>query len=79
MKKVDDAATDTGVGAGWFKIDEVDYEGGKWASEIMAADGMTHEFKLPSNLAGGEYLVSSILFSSFIPPHSLLTRYTQLY
>jgi cellulase len=45
------------VGAGWIKIDELDYVGGKWASEIMGAANMTHEFKLPTGLASGEYLV----------------------
>ncbi|OAL56468.1 endoglucanase-like protein II [Pyrenochaeta sp. DS3sAY3a] len=56
---VDDASQATGIGAGWFKIDEVDYVDGKWANEIMQADGMTHEFKLPTGLASGEYLLRS--------------------
>ena len=54
---VDDAATATGVGAGWFKIDELDYVDGKWANEIMGANNMTREFKLPTGLASGQYLV----------------------
>jgi hypothetical protein len=72
---VKDAATATGAGAGWVKIDEVDYVGGKWASEIMGAANMTHEFKLPAGLASGEYLVR-------IPSHIhskdtvLLTRHS---
>jgi cellulase len=56
---VDDAAQATGVGAGWFKIDEQDQVGGKWASEVMQANNMTHEFKLPTGLASGEYLLRS--------------------
>jgi cellulase len=60
LKAVDDAATDTGAGAGWFKIDELDTVNGKWASEVMQANNMTHEFKLPTGLASGEYLVGSI-------------------
>ncbi|KAF1852204.1 carbohydrate-binding module family 1 protein [Cucurbitaria berberidis CBS 394.84] len=56
---VDDAATATGVGAGWIKIDELDNVGGKWANEIMGANNMTHEFKLPTGLASGEYLLRS--------------------
>jgi cellulase len=56
---VDDASTATGVGAGWFKIDELDYVDGKWANEIMGANNMTHEFKLPTGLASGEYLLRS--------------------
>lgn len=56
---VDDASQETGVGAGWFKIDELDYVNGKWANEIMGANNMTHEFKLPTGLASGEYLLRS--------------------
>ncbi|KAI1497986.1 glycosyl hydrolase family 61-domain-containing protein [Biscogniauxia marginata] len=56
---VDSAAAATGVGAGWFKIDELDYVEGKWANEIMSAQDMKHTFSLPSNLASGEYLLRS--------------------
>ncbi|KAF2829647.1 hypothetical protein CC86DRAFT_443802 [Ophiobolus disseminans] len=56
---VEDAATATGAGAGWFKIDEVDYVDGKWANEIMGANDMTHEFKLPTGLPSGQYLLRS--------------------
>jgi cellulase len=57
LKAVDDASTNTGVGAGWFKIDELNAVNGKWANEIMGANNMTHEFKLPTGLASGQYLV----------------------
>lgn len=56
---VDDASQATGIGAGWFKIDELDQVDGKWANEIMQAANMTHEFKLPTGLASGEYLLRS--------------------
>ncbi|KAI1082411.1 glycosyl hydrolase family 61-domain-containing protein [Whalleya microplaca] len=56
---VDSAAAATGVGAGWFKIDELDYADGQWANEIMSANDMKHTFTLPSNLASGEYLLRS--------------------
>ncbi|KZM21398.1 Lytic cellulose monooxygenase (C1-hydroxylating) [Ascochyta rabiei] len=56
---VDDASQATGIGAGWFKIDELDQVDGKWANEIMGAANMTHEFKLPTGLASGEYLLRS--------------------
>jgi cellulase len=56
---VDDASTATGVGAGWFKIDELDYVGGEWANEIMGKNNMTHSFTLPTGLASGEYLLRS--------------------
>ena len=32
LQPVDDAATATGVGAGWFKIDELNAVDGKWAN-----------------------------------------------
>ncbi|RYO85979.1 hypothetical protein DL766_007243 [Monosporascus sp. MC13-8B] len=53
------AASASGVGAGWFKIDELNYEGGRWANEIMSAKDMKHSFKLPARLASGEYLLRS--------------------
>ncbi|KAF9698339.1 hypothetical protein EKO04_003361 [Ascochyta lentis] len=56
---VDDASQATGIGAGWFKIDELDQVDGKWANEVMQAANMTHEFKLPTGLASGEYLLRS--------------------
>lgn len=62
---VDDASQATGVGAGWFKIDELDYVDGKWANEIMEANNMTREFKLPTGLASGEYLVRLFLLSFY--------------
>ncbi|RYC54496.1 hypothetical protein CHU98_g11712 [Xylaria longipes] len=52
-------AAASGIGAGWFKIDEEDYVDGKWANEIMEADDMTRTFKLPANLETGEYLLRS--------------------
>jgi cellulase len=56
---VDDASQATGIGAGWFKIDELDYVDSEWASAIMEKNNMTHEFKLPTGLASGEYLLRS--------------------
>jgi cellulase len=36
---VDDAAQATGIGAGWFKIDERDYVDGAWANEYLSDNG----------------------------------------
>ena len=58
---VDDAANTAGFGAGWFKINEFDREGDKWANEIMESQNMTYEFKLPTGLQSGEYLVCLML------------------
>ena len=55
---VSDATMATGVGS-WTKINEFDFQGTKWANEIMEAQNMTYSFKLPSNLATGDYLLRS--------------------
>ncbi|KAI4119428.1 MAG: hypothetical protein LQ345_000674 [Seirophora villosa] len=60
MKKVDNAAADdNAAGPGWFKIFEQDYDNStaQWCtSKIMANDGKL-SVKLPTDLAGGYYLV----------------------
>jgi cellulase len=56
---VDSAAAESGVGAGWFKIDELDQQNGTWANEIIMAAGGNYTFKLPTGLATGEYLLRS--------------------
>ncbi|KAL3428435.1 fungal cellulose binding domain-containing protein [Phlyctema vagabunda] len=55
---VDDAAQATGIGS-WFKIDEFTQTDGKWANEIMLTQNMTYEFKLPTGLPSGDYLLRS--------------------
>ncbi|KAI4256064.1 MAG: hypothetical protein LQ352_002254 [Teloschistes flavicans] len=60
MKKVDNAAADNNAaGPGWFKIFEEDYDNStaQWCtSKIMANDGKL-SVQIPSDLAGGYYLV----------------------
>ncbi|EFQ92268.1 hypothetical protein PTT_10713 [Pyrenophora teres f. teres 0-1] len=56
---VADASQTSGEGAGWFKIDELDSVGGKWASQVMIGENYTHEFSLPEGLPEGEYLLRS--------------------
>ncbi|KAL8720532.1 MAG: hypothetical protein Q9225_002624 [Loekoesia sp. 1 TL-2023] len=60
MKKVDNSAADNNAaGPGWFKIFEEDYDNssGQWCtSKIMANDGKL-SVNLPTDLAGGYYLV----------------------
>ncbi|KAL8948487.1 MAG: hypothetical protein Q9222_005330 [Ikaeria aurantiellina] len=60
MKKVDNSAADNNAaGPGWFKIFEEDYDSSsnQWCtSKIMANDGKM-SVNLPSDLAGGYYLV----------------------
>ncbi|KAI4287723.1 MAG: hypothetical protein L6R35_003016 [Caloplaca aegaea] len=66
MKKVENAAADNNAaGAGWFKIFEEDYDNStaQWCtSKIMANDGKL-SVKLPTDLAGGYYLVRSELLA----------------
>ncbi|KAL8871426.1 MAG: hypothetical protein Q9174_002739, partial [Haloplaca sp. 1 TL-2023] len=60
MKKVDNSAADNNAaGPGWFKIFEEDYDNssGEWCTmKIKANDGKL-TVKLPTDLAGGYYLV----------------------
>ncbi|KAI0125856.1 glycosyl hydrolase family 61-domain-containing protein [Xylariales sp. AK1849] len=56
---VDDAAQATGIGAGWFKIDEYDYVDGEWANELMEDAGGNYTFTLPTGLKSGDYLLRS--------------------
>ncbi|KAK6363634.1 hypothetical protein TWF730_001058 [Orbilia blumenaviensis] len=52
------AKSASGVGD-WFKIQELNYVNGKWANEVMMANAGKYSFKLPANLASGEYLLRS--------------------
>ncbi|KAI5861018.1 glycoside hydrolase family 61 protein [Durotheca rogersii] len=56
---VDSAASASGVGAGWFKIDERSYVDGRWANEVIQSNGGNYTFSLPSSLKSGEYLLRS--------------------
>ncbi|KAK6070236.1 endoglucanase II (glycosyl hydrolase family 61) [Seiridium cupressi] len=56
---VDDAAQATGIGAGWFKIDERDYVDGAWANEYVGDNGGNYTFSLPTGLQSGDYLLRS--------------------
>lgn len=53
---VSDATQATGIGK-WVKINEFDEQSGEWANQIMEAQNMTYSFKLPTNLATGDYLL----------------------
>ncbi|KAI1493614.1 glycosyl hydrolase family 61-domain-containing protein [Biscogniauxia mediterranea] len=56
---VDDASQASGIGAGWFKIDELDYQNGTWANEVVANNGGNYTFSLPTGLESGDYLLRS--------------------
>ncbi|KAL8943039.1 MAG: hypothetical protein Q9216_001327 [Gyalolechia sp. 2 TL-2023] len=60
MKKVDNAAADNNAaGPGWFKIFEEDYDNssGKWCTEKIMANNGKLSVNLPTDMAGGYYLV----------------------
>ncbi|KAH9905151.1 glycosyl hydrolase family 61-domain-containing protein [Xylariomycetidae sp. FL2044] len=56
---VDDAAQASGVGEGWFKIDELDYANDEWANQVVMDAGGNYTFTLPTGLESGDYLLRS--------------------
>lgn len=54
---VNSALTADGSGANWAKIDVLNVKDSKMANVIMMENGGKYTFKLPANLASGEYLV----------------------
>lgn len=65
MKYVDSAIKDTGVGDGWFKVVGAGYDpaSSKWCTEILNANKGIMSFPIPTDLAGGYYLVRPELLS----------------
>ncbi|KAK7747796.1 hypothetical protein SLS62_008832 [Diatrype stigma] len=57
LKKVDDATTDSGVGDGWFKIQEDGLSGGTWGTSNVINNGGKHAIPIPSCLPDGQYLL----------------------
>ncbi|KAK3689888.1 glycosyl hydrolase family 61-domain-containing protein [Podospora appendiculata] len=57
LKKVDNALTDTGIGGGWFKIQESGYSNGKWAVDTVIANGGLQYIDIPACLPNGQYLL----------------------
>ncbi|KAK5004377.1 hypothetical protein LTR60_006569, partial [Cryomyces antarcticus] len=59
LKKVDSAVSDSGTGDGWFKIWEEGYDesAGKWCTEKLIDNKGHLSVNLPSDVAGGYYLV----------------------
>lgn len=65
MKKVTDAATDTGVGEGWFKISEEGYDAATdtWAVTNLIAAGGTQSIDIPACIEDGQYLLRGELIA----------------
>ncbi|KAJ0166710.1 putative endo-beta-1,4-glucanase D [Colletotrichum tanaceti] len=57
LKKVGDAATDTGVGDGWFKIQQDGFSNGVWGTENVIFGQGRHDIKIPACIAPGQYLL----------------------
>ncbi|KFY16478.1 hypothetical protein V492_01289 [Pseudogymnoascus sp. VKM F-4246] len=65
MKKVTDAATDTGVGNGWFKISEEGYDSATdtWAVTNLIAAAGTQSIEIPACIEDGQYLLRGELIA----------------
>jgi hypothetical protein len=57
LKKVSNAATDSGVGGGWFKIQEDGFSGGVWGTEKVINGKGEHKIKIPDCIEPGQYLL----------------------
>lgn len=57
LKKVSDATTDTGVGGGWFKIQQDGLSNGVWGTEKVINGQGKHQIKIPECIAPGQYLL----------------------
>ncbi|KAK3682196.1 family 61 glycosyl hydrolase [Podospora appendiculata] len=57
LKKVTDAKTDSGVGDGWFKIQEGGYKNGQWATNEVINNKGNQVINIPSCLTNGQYLL----------------------
>ncbi|KAK3395290.1 family 61 glycosyl hydrolase [Podospora didyma] len=57
LKKVTNAKTDSGVGDGWFKIQEGGYSNGNWATNTVINNKGNQVIRIPSCIANGQYLL----------------------
>ncbi|KAK3941372.1 endoglucanase II [Diplogelasinospora grovesii] len=57
LKKVDNALTDTGIGSGWFKIQEAGYSNGVWATSTVITNGGFQYIDIPACIPNGQYLL----------------------
>ncbi|KAK3938662.1 family 61 glycosyl hydrolase [Diplogelasinospora grovesii] len=57
LKKVTDAKSDSGVGDGWFKIQEDGYSNGNWATNKVINNQGNQIIHIPPCIANGQYLL----------------------
>ncbi|KAK0720233.1 glycosyl hydrolase family 61-domain-containing protein [Lasiosphaeris hirsuta] len=58
LKKVSDATSDSGIGGGWFKIQEDGFNSGVWGTEKVVNGQGRHTIRIPSCIAPGQYLLA---------------------
>ncbi|KAH7119833.1 glycoside hydrolase [Dendryphion nanum] len=63
LKKVTDATKDSGVGGGWFKIQEDAFDGTKWGVDRLIANKGEQSVTIPSCIAPGQYLLRGELIA----------------
>lgn len=56
LKKVNDATSDSGIGAGWFKIQEDGFNNGVWGTEKVINGKGRQTIRIPQCIAPGQYL-----------------------
>ncbi|KAH6666550.1 endoglucanase II [Plectosphaerella plurivora] len=57
LKKVSSATGDSGVGGGWFKIQEDGFSGGVWGTEKVINGRGIHPIRIPACIEPGHYLL----------------------
>ncbi|KAK4192207.1 family 61 putative glycoside hydrolase [Podospora australis] len=57
LKKVSNALTDTGIGGGWFKIQEDGHNNGNWGTSKVINNAGLHYIDIPSCIENGQYLL----------------------
>lgn len=63
LKKVSDATSDSGVGDGWFKIQEDGLNDGVWGTEKLINGQGRHTIHIPECIEPGEYLLRAELIA----------------
>ncbi|KAF2818774.1 hypothetical protein CC86DRAFT_432830 [Ophiobolus disseminans] len=63
LKKVADAKTDSGVGGGWFKIQQDAFDGTKWGVDRLIANKGIQTVTIPKCIAPGQYLLRAELIA----------------
>ncbi|KAH8165870.1 hypothetical protein CIB48_g2385 [Xylaria polymorpha] len=57
LKKVTDATQDSGVGNGWFKIQEAGFSNGVWGTDTVINSGGNQQIRIPECIEDGQYLL----------------------